>query len=186
VHLDVSVAEEACPLGLAPTSSTTAALALGDALAIALLDARGFTAEDFARSHPGGRLGRRLLVIDDLMHSGEELPVVGEETLLSAALLEMTRKRLGMTAVLDREQRLAGVFTDGDLRRALDRGTDVHTTPIARVMTRSCKTIAPGALAAEALQLMETYKINALLVVDGERHVLGALNMHDLLRAGVL
>lgn len=187
VNLDVSVAQEACPLGLAPTSSTTATLVMGDALAVSLLEVRGFTAEDFARSHPGGRLGRRLLLlIRDIMHTGDAIPAVAEDVLLSQALVEMTRKGLGMTAVLGGDGRLAGIFTDGDLRRVLDRRLDVHATPIAEVMTRNCKTAAPGMLAAEALELMEKHRINALLVVDGERRLLGALNMHDLLRAGVV
>ncbi|MEJ2345119.1 MAG: KpsF/GutQ family sugar-phosphate isomerase [Gammaproteobacteria bacterium] len=187
VRIDVSVHQEACPLGLAPTSSTTATLAMGDALAIALLEARGFTAEDFALAHPGGTLGRRLLLlIEDIMHSGSAIPRVGEAASLSEALLEMTRKGLGMTAVVDEQNRVAGVFTDGDLRRMLDKGMDVHATPITAVMTRDCKTIAPHVLAAEALQLMERHKINALLVTDDERRLIGALNMHDLLRAGVV
>lgn len=187
VRIDVSVHQEACPLGLAPTSSTTATLAMGDALAIALLEARGFTAEDFALAHPGGTLGRRLLLlIEDIMHSGSAIPRVGEAASLSEALLEMTRKGLGMTAVVDEQNRVTGVFTDGDLRRMLDKGMDVHATPITAVMTRDCKTIAPHVLAAEALQLMERHKINALLVTDDERRLIGALNMHDLLRAGVV
>ena len=187
VHLDVSVAQEACPLGLAPTSSTTAALAMGDALAVALLDARGFTREDFARSHPGGRLGRRLLLrIDDLMHTGERLPRVGRDTPLAEALVEMSAKGLGMTAVVDGEERVLGVFTDGDLRRSVDRAVDIHATPVSTVMTAQPKTMAPGALAAEALELMERHRINALLVVDEQQRLLGAVNMHDLLRAGVV
>ena len=186
-NIDVSVDKEACPLGLAPTASTTAALAMGDALAIALLEARGFTAEDFALAHPGGSLGRRLLLrIDDLMHTGERIPQVQEDTPLSRALVEMTRKGLGMTAVLDAGGRVCGVYTDGDLRRTLDRGIDVHTTPISQVMTRNCITVTPGLLAAEALHIMETRKINALLVADAEQRPVGALNMHDLLRAGVV
>ncbi len=187
VHIDVSVPQEACPLGLAPTASTTATLAMGDALAIALLEARGFTAEDFARTHPGGRLGRRLLLlIRDIMHTGEAVPKVREGTLLRDALVEMTRKGLGMTAVVDGEEHVLGIFTDGDLRRALDREVDVHTTPIEAVMTRNCKTVGADLLAAEALQIMEAHKINALLVVEGGERLVGALNMHDLLRAGVL
>jgi arabinose-5-phosphate isomerase len=187
VNLHVGVAQEACPLGLAPTASTTAALAMGDALAVALLQARGFSAEDFARSHPGGRLGRRLLLhIADIMHRGDAIPQVREDVLLSDALVEMTRKGLGMTAVVDVEQRLQGVFTDGDLRRALDRKVDVHRAPISELMTRNGKTVSPEMVAAEALSVMQTHKINALLVLNGERRVIGALNMHDLLRAGVL
>lgn len=187
VHLDVSVAQEACPLGLAPTSSTTAALAMGDALAVAMLDARGFTREDFARSHPGGRLGRRLLLrIDDLMHTGERLPRVDRRTPLAEALVEMSAKGLGMTAVVDERQRVLGVFTDGDLRRSVDRVIDIHATPVSAVMTDRPKTMRPGALAAEALELMERHRINAVLVVDTEHRLLGAVNMHDLLRAGVV
>ncbi len=187
VHLDVSVSQEACPLGLAPTASTTATLAMGDALAVALLEARGFTAEDFARSHPGGRLGRRLLLLtDDVMHTGEQMPRNAPDDLLKAALLEMSRKGLGTTVVVDSENGVLGVFTDGDLRRALDRQVDVHTARVAEVMTRRCKTIAPGTLAAEALQKMQQYKINALPVVNSAGKLTGVLNMHDLLRAGVL
>lgn len=187
VHIDVSVPQEACPLGLAPTSSTTATLAMGDALAVALLEARGFTAEDFARSHPGGRLGRRLLLLtDEVMHTGEQIPRNAPDDLLRDALLEMSRKGLGTTVVVDREDHVLGVFTDGDLRRALDRQVDVHTARVAEVMTRNCKTIAPGSLAAEALQRMQQYKINALPVVNSAGKLAGVLNMHDLLRAGVL
>jgi arabinose-5-phosphate isomerase len=187
VNIDISVEHEACPLGLAPTSSTTATLAMGDALAISLLETRGFTAEDFARSHPGGRLGRRLLLlIKDIMHTGAAIPSVRDSVRLSDALVEMTKKGLGMTAIVDDRQRLSGIFTDGDLRRALDRKVDVHEELISRVMTRNCKTVSPEMLAAEALQVMETYKINALLVVDKGKTVVGALNMHDLLKAGVV
>lgn len=187
VHLNAGVSEEACPLGLAPTASTTASLAMGDALAIALLDARGFTADDFARSHPGGRLGRRLLIyIDDLMHGGDELPNVRLGTPLSQALLEMTRQGLGMTAVSDARDQLVGVFTDGDLRRALDQGVDVHTTPIEAVMTPNPRRLTTGQLAAEALALMEAHSINALLVTNSDGELVGAVNMHDLLRAGVM
>ena len=187
VHIDVSVEKEACPLGLAPTASTTAALAMGDALAVALLESRGFTADDFALSHPGGRLGRRLLLlIRDIMHSGERLPKVGPDVLLVDALMEMSSKGLGMTAVVDDDDHLIGVFTDGDVRRALDNNVDVHHTAIDAVMSKGCKTVGPDDLAAEALRLMETHKINALLVVDDDGHLVGALNMHDLLRAGVV
>lgn len=186
-HLDASVAQEACPLGLAPTASTTAALALGDALAIALLDARGFGEEDFARSHPGGALGRRLLVhVGDLMHSGEALPKVPEKALLTEALLEMSRKGLGMTAVVGDADRLLGLFTDGDLRRALDKTLDIRAARVAEVMTRNPRTIGPDKLAAEAVQIMDQRKINGLLVVDADGRLVGALNMHDLLRAGVV
>jgi arabinose-5-phosphate isomerase len=187
VHIDVSVPQEACPLGLAPTSSTTATLAMGDALAVALLEARGFTAEDFARSHPGGRLGRRLLLLtDDVMHIGEQIPRNAPDDLLRDALLEMSRKGLGTTVVVDREDQVLGVFTDGDLRRALDRQVDVHTAKVAEVMTPRGKTIAPGTLAAEALRMMQEYRINALPVVNSAGKLTGVLNMHDLLRAGVL
>ena len=188
VHLDVSVPAEACPLDLAPTSSTTAALAMGDALAVALLEARGFTAEDFARSHPAGSLGRRLLLhIRDVMHRGNEVPKVRDTATLSEALVEMSRKRLGMTAVVDGDDRLLGLYTDGDLRRTLDDvGIDMRSTTIAEVMTRAPKTIDPEQLAVEAAQLMEAHQINALLVVDADRRVVGALNIHDLLRARVV
>ncbi|MBJ9976160.1 KpsF/GutQ family sugar-phosphate isomerase [Pseudomonas sp. S75] len=187
VNLDASVGQEACPLNLAPTSSTTAALVLGDALAIALLEARGFTAEDFAFSHPGGALGRRLLLkVEDVMHKGDELPQVQRGTLLKDALLEMSRKGLGMTVVMESDGRLAGVFTDGDLRRSLDRSIDVHRTLIDEVMTVHGKTARAEMLAAEALKIMEDHKISALVVVDEQNRPTGALNMHDLLRAGVM
>ncbi|MTW20233.1 KpsF/GutQ family sugar-phosphate isomerase [Allochromatium palmeri] len=187
VDLDISVAMEACPLGLAPTSSTTAALAMGDALAIALLESRGFTAEDFARSHPAGSLGRRLLLhVDDVMHQGVRLPWVALGTSLLDTLEEISRKGLGMSAVVNPDGTLAGVFTDGDLRRTLDRGIDVHQTLVDTVMTRQCATIESGALAVEAVRLMESRAINGLLVVDAKRRLIGALNMHDLLRAGVV
>lgn len=187
-HLDVSVEKEACPLGLAPTSSTTAALAMGDALAVSLLQSRGFTADDFALSHPGGALGRRLLLhVEDIMHSGERVPLVTQTANLSEALQEMTRKSLGMTGVVDSEGRLAGIFTDGDLRRILDHGEiNIQQIMVSEVMSRQCKTTQPRLLAAEALRMMDQFKINALLVVDDEQKVIGALNMHDLLRAGVV
>ncbi|HEX5662376.1 MULTISPECIES: KpsF/GutQ family sugar-phosphate isomerase [unclassified Lysobacter] len=188
VHLDVSVPAEACPLDLAPTASTTASLALGDALAVTLLEARGFTADDFARSHPAGALGRRLLLhITDVMHSGDAVPRVASDTSLSDALVEMSRKRLGMTAVVDADGRLLGLYTDGDLRRTLDdRSVDLRTTRIDDVMTRAPKTIASDALAVEAARMMEAHQINALLVLDDQRRVVGALNIHDLLRARVV
>ena len=187
VHLDVSVPEEACPLHLAPTSSTTASIAMGDALAVALLEARGFTADDFARSHPAGSLGRRLLLhITDVMHSGEELPCVDADASLSQALMEMSRKRLGMTCVVDAAGRLTGLFTDGDLRRALDTDIDVRSARIAEVMTPNPRTISADRLAVEAARLMETHKINGLIVVDAEHRPVGALNIHDLLRARVV
>jgi len=188
IHLDVSVPAEACPLALAPTSSTTASLAMGDALAVALLEARGFTADDFARSHPAGALGRRLLLhITDVMHAGDDVPRIGPDASVSEALVEMSRKRLGMTAVVDAEGRLLGLYTDGDLRRSLDDdAVDLRSTRIDAVMTRSPRTIDAGALAVEAAQLMEAHKINALLVVDDAQRVVGALNIHDLLRARVV
>jgi arabinose-5-phosphate isomerase len=187
VTLDVSVPAEACPLNLAPTASTTATLAMGDALAVAVLEARGFTEEDFARSHPGGALGRRLLLhVEEVMRSGEELPAVGPDTPLSAGLLEMSRKGLGMTTVVDEQRRVLGVFTDGDLRRALDGQIDVHATRMGAVMTPGPKVARPRMLAAEAVHLMETHRITALPVVDEAGVLVGALNVHDLLRAGVM
>jgi arabinose-5-phosphate isomerase len=187
VNLDVSVAKEACPLDLAPTASTTAALVMGDAVAIALLDARGFTAEDFALSHPGGSLGRRLLLhVRDIMHKGDRIPAVAEDAPLRDALMEMTAKGLGMTAVVDTSSHAVGIFTDGDLRRCLDRGIDVRETNISEVMIPGGKRIAPDRLAVDALNLMEENKINALLVIDANQRLCGALNMHDLLRAGVV
>ena len=187
VNLDVSVAKEACPLDLAPTASTTAALVMGDAVAIALLEARGFTAEDFALSHPGGSLGRRLLLhVYDIMHKGDAIPAVTQHASLRDALIEMTTKGLGMTAIVDGEGRAVGIFTDGDLRRCLDRDIDVRAAKIADVMIPGGKHIAPDRLAVEALNLMEEKKINALLIVDHDERLCGALNMHDLLRAGVV
>jgi arabinose-5-phosphate isomerase len=187
VTLDVSVPAEACPLNLAPTASTTATLAMGDALAVAVLEARGFTEEDFARSHPGGSLGRRLLLhVDEVMRTGDELPAVGPDTPLSAGLLEMSRKGLGMTTIVDDARRVIGVFTDGDLRRALDKLVDVHATRMRDVMTANPKMARPRMLAAEAVHLMETYRITALPVVDDAGTLVGALNVHDLLRAGVM
>ena len=187
VNIDVSVEQEACPLGLAPTASTTAALAMGDALAIALLEARGFSAEDFARSHPGGRLGRRLLLhIADVMHTGAHVPRVLAGATVSSALVEMTRSRLGMTAVVDDADRVLGVFTDGDLRRAIENDIDMKRTRIDEVMTRNCVTVAPETLAAQAVHLMQQRAINSLPVVDDTMRLVGALNMHDLLRAGVM
>lgn len=185
-NLDVSVTEEACPLDLAPTSSTTVALVMGDALAIALLEARGFSAEDFAFSHPGGALGRRLLLkVNDIMHTGKEIPIVTPDTKLSDALMEITTKGLGMTTVLDNDHRLLGIFTDGDLRRTLDQNIDIHNTLIAEVMTHSCKTATANMLAAEALAIMDSGKISVLAVVDNDNKPVGALHLHDLLKAGV-
>ena len=187
VHLDISVPAEACPLNLAPTASTTATLAMGDALAVALLKHRGFTEADFARSHPGGALGRRLLLhVSDVMRRGSDLPVVRPETPLTEGLLEMSRKRLGLTAVVDADGRVVGIFTDGDLRRALDRNLDVRATAMADVMTRSPRAIGANELAAEAVLMMEKHAVNGLLVLDGSGRLVGALNVHDLLRAGVM
>ncbi|MES9935296.1 MAG: KpsF/GutQ family sugar-phosphate isomerase [Sedimenticola sp.] len=186
-HIDISVRQEACPLNLAPTSSTTATLAMGDALAVAMLEAKGFTEMDFARSHPGGSLGRRLLLhIGDIMHSGEQIPLVREDADLRDALVEMTNKGLGMTAVVDDQDRLVGIYTDGDLRRTLDTRTDIHSCKVAEVMTRGCKTATADLLAAEGLQIMQENKINALLIVDDNQRLIGAINMHDLLKAGVM
>lgn len=188
IHLDVAVPVEACPLKLAPTSSTTASLAMGDALAVALLEARGFTADDFARSHPAGALGRRLLLhITDVMHVGDDVPKVTPDASISEALMEMSRKRLGMTAVVDGDDRLLGLYTDGDLRRSLDDAqVDLRATRIDAVMTRTPRTIDADALAVEAAQLMEAHQINALLVTSGDGRLVGALNIHDLLRARVV
>ena len=187
VHLDVSVAAEACPLNLAPTASTTATLAMGDAIAVSLLRMRGFTEEDFARSHPGGSLGRRLLTrVADVMHAGDHVPRVTPATTVREGLLEMTQKGLGMTTVVEANGRLCGIFTDGDLRRALDKRIDVHTTRIGDVMTVRCKTIGPQALAADAVRLLEEFRITSLVVTEADQRVVGALNVHDLLRAGVM
>ncbi len=186
-HLCVKVAEEACPLGLAPTASTTAALVMGDALAVALLEARGFSADDFALSHPGGSLGRRLLLrLQDVMHQGEQIPLVPASATIKEALLEISEKGLGMTAVAATDGTLAGIFTDGDLRRLLDLKIDIHQTAIAEVMNRNCITAKPEMLAAEALKIMEQRKINGLIVVSNTNIPVGAMNMHDLLRAGVI
>lgn len=188
IVLDAGVSKEACPLGLAPTTSTTASLALGDALALALLDVRGFSSDDFARSHPGGRLGRKLLVrVTDIMHHGDAVPIVSAQATVIEAMLEITKKRLGMTAVISNvDHTLAGLFTDGDLRRALEKGVDIRTTWISEVMVRNPHTITSDKLAAEAVQYMDKYRINGLLVVDAQRRVVGAFNMHDLFRAGVV
>lgn len=187
-HLDISVEKEACPLGLAPTSSTTATLVMGDALAIALLESRGFTEDDFARSHPGGRLGKRLLLhVEDIMHSGDEIPMVAANTSLTEALVEMSKKGLGMTTIVDKDRKLLGIFTDGDVRRLLDHGDiKISEMTISDVMKKGCKTISKQQLAAEALQLMEANSINSFPVVDENNTVVGALNMHNLLRAGVV
>ena len=187
VSLEIGKSVEACPLGLAPTSSTTATLVLGDALAVALLAARGFTAEDFALSHPGGALGRKLLLrVSDLMHKGDTIPIVQESTLIKDALLEISKKGLGMTAVVNHTGQLTGIYTDGDLRRTLDLELNIRTTPIVQVMSKNPKTIRPQLLAAEAVALMEEKKINGVIVVDDNHQPVGALNMHDLLKAGVV
>jgi len=187
VHLDAAVAQEACPHNLAPTASTTAALALGDALAVALLDARGFTKDDFARSHPRGRLPRQaLLHVSDVMRKGGELPVVAASAPLQDALREMTRGRIGMTAVRDASGKVSGIFTDGDLRRALEKGADHASARVADLMTAGPRVIRADALAAEAVQMMEAHKVNQLLVVDARGELVGALNMHDLFRAKVI
>ncbi|WP_075172825.1 KpsF/GutQ family sugar-phosphate isomerase [Neptunomonas phycophila] len=187
VNLDISVSEEACPLNLAPTSSTTAQLVMGDALAIALLEAKGFTAEDFAFSHPGGSLGRKLLLkVKSIMHAGDDIPTVELGTSVNAALIEVTEKRLGMTTVVDKDGVLVGIFTDGDLRRTLDLNLDLKSTPIEQVMTRQSTTVNEEMLAAEALHIMQTKKINALIACDNQGRPTGALNMHDMLKAGVI
>lgn len=187
VHIDVAVEKEACPLGLAPTSSTTAALVMGDALAVSMLEAKGFTRDDFALSHPGGSLGKHLLLmVNDIMHSGAEVPVIMESAWVSEALLEMTEKKLGMTAVVDQANQVMGVFTDGDLRRMLEKNLDIHSTKILDVMTTSCAVISADVLAAEAMKVMQQKKINALLIIDEHNKLSGALNMHDLIRAGIV
>jgi arabinose-5-phosphate isomerase len=186
-HLDGSVAKEACPMGLAPTTSTTVALVLGDALAMALLDAKGFGEEDFARSHPGGSLGRRLLThVRDIMHSGKEIPAVPQDTMLAEAMLEISRKGLGMTAIVDATQHVLGIYTDGDLRRTLEKRLDFSTTPISAVMSRNPHSITADALAVEAVRMMEERNISQMLVVDADNKLVGALNMLDLLRAKVI
>ena len=187
VYLNVAVDEEACPLNLAPTASTTATLAMGDALAVALLKTRGFTAEDFARSHPSGSLGKRLLLrVDDVMHKGEAVPRVRPEVTLRDGLMEMTAKGLGMTAIVDTGQRAIGIFTDGDLRRALDDGRDIHTTLMRDVACAECKTIGKAALAVEAVRMLEEHGITSLLVIDDHKRLIGALNIHNLFRAGIM
>lgn len=186
-HIDVSVRQEACPLGLAPTSSTTAALAMGDALAVSLLEAKGFTRDDFALSHPGGSLGKRLLLmVSDIMHTGAEIPIVPESALITEALLEMTEKKMGMTVIVDHHGKSVGIFTDGDLRRFLEKNLDVHGTPIGEAMTRNFTAINDDILAAEAMRIMQQKKINALIVNDDARKPIGALSMHDLIHAGIV
>ena len=187
VNIDVSVSKEACPLGLAPTASTTATLAMGDAIAIALLEAQGFGEDDFALSHPGGALGRRLLLhVSEIMHTGDGIPKVSENALLSEALIEMSAKGLGVTTIIDKDEKVVGIFTDGDLRRALDSSIDIKTCLVSDVMTKNGKTIKADSLAASALALMESHSINALVVVDDNEELIGILNMHDLLRAKVV
>lgn len=187
VHLNAAVDKEACPMGLAPTASTTASLALGDALAVALLDAKGFSAENFARSHPGGSLGRRLLtLVSDIMRSGARMPMVSEDAMLSVALMEMSRKGVGMTAIVDEKEVVRGIFTDGDLRRTLEKSLDFGSTPVKSVMSANPRCIGPDSLAVEAVQLMERYNINQMLVVNEQHQLVGALNMHDLLHAKVI
>lgn len=187
INLDVSVSKEACPHDLAPTSSTTVALVMGDALAVALLQARGFTAEDFALSHPGGSLGRRLLLhVSDIMHTGDSIPKVTDTATVSEALLEMSKKGLGMTAITDKENRVLGIYTDGDLRRSLDKNINVHKTPISDVMTKNCRTTTANELAAAIVKIMDEHSINGFLVTDENNKLIGALNMHDILRAGIV
>lgn len=187
VHLNAAVDREACPMNLAPTASTTAALALGDALAVALLDAKGFGAEDFARSHPGGSLGRRLLThVHDIMRTGDKVPFVSESATLGEAILEISRKGVGMTAIVNSTHNVIGIYTDGDLRRTLAKNLDLNATPIKEVMSANPRCIEAGHLAAEAVQLMEQYNINQMLVVDEQNKLVGALNMHDLLHAKVI
>jgi arabinose-5-phosphate isomerase len=186
LNIDISVPKEACPLGLAPTSSTTATLVMGDAIAVALLEVRGFTAENFALFHPGGSLGKRLLLrIRDLMRTGPQIPSVSEDHSVREALVEMTQKNLGMTSVLDENQKVVGIYTDGDLRRTLHRNLDLNSTLIKTVMTPTCKTISSNLLAIEALQIMETHKITSLLVVDEQHNLIGIAHLHDLLNAGL-
>ena len=187
VHIDVSVEKEACPLGLAPTSSTTAALVMGDALAMALLEKRGFTEQDFALSHPGGALGRRLLLrVNEIMHKDNEIPIIPKDASLKEALVEMTQKKLGMTTIVNEDGELIGIFTDGDVRRALDKNVDVHQTPIYEVMSKNPKTIPNEMLAAEALSIMENFKITSLIIVNEEKKPLGIIHIHNILKAGII
>lgn len=187
IHLDAGIEKEACPLGLAPTASTTAALAMGDAIAIALLVTRGFSKDDFALSHPGGSLGKRLLLkIDDLMRTDIAIPKVTTDANLGSSLIEMSSKRLGMTTVVDNDNKLIGIYTDGDLRRSLDKNIDIHKTKIAEVMSSNCKTISIGTLAYEALRIMEKHEITSLVVLDDNEKVIGVIHLHDILKAGVM
>lgn len=187
VVLNIGVDQEACPLGLAPTTSTTATLVMGDALAIALLDSKGFTKEDFANSHPGGALGKKLLLkIDHIWQTGAAVPMVNEKISIKEALFEVTEKKLGMTCIVDNEGMLVGIYTDGDIRRTLNKQIDIHTTSIAEVMTKNYKTIQAGMLAAEALSIMQEYKITSLVVTDERKNPYAIVHMHDLLRSGVV
>jgi arabinose-5-phosphate isomerase len=187
VNLDISVEKEACPLGLIPTSSTTIALVMGDALAITLLESRGFTKHDFALSHPGGILGRRLLLyIDDLMHTGDAVPKVRENTVLSNALIEMTTKKLGMTAIVNKDNQLVGIFTDGDLRRAIEKKINIHTAKIADLMTKNCKTVSLGTLAFDALKIMEQHNITSLVVKNKHDDMVGVVHIHNILKSGIM
>jgi len=187
INIDISVEKEACPLGLAPTSSTTATLVMGDALAISLLQKRGFTAEDFALSHPGGTIGRRLLLrVNDIMHTGDNIPKVDYNAFIKTALAEITQKKLGMTTVIGENNELAGIFTDGDVRRAFDSNADVYKTTIHSIMTKNPKVISPSTLAVEALNMMETYKITSLIITNEKNYPVGIVHLHDLLRAGVV
>ncbi len=187
INLDVGVSKEACPHDLAPTSSTTVALVMGDALAVALLQARGFTAEDFALSHPGGALGKRLLLhVADIMHTEERIPSVNESATVSKALLEMSKKGLGMTAIVDAQNRVLGIYTDGDLRRSLDKNINIHDTVISKVMTKNCRTTTAAELAASMVKIMDDKGINGFLVTDEKNKLIGAFNMHDILRAGIV
>jgi len=187
INIDVSVEKEACPLGLAPTCSTTAALVMGDALAISLLEQRGFTAEDFALSHPGGTLGRRLLLrVDEIMHTGNAIPKVDLNAFLKTALVEMSEKKLGMTTVINQQNELAGIFTDGDLRRAFDNDADIHKTAIHQIMSKNPKVIRSDTLAAKALNMMEAHKITALIITNEQNHPVGVVHLHDILRAGLV
>ncbi|PCI06976.1 MAG: D-arabinose 5-phosphate isomerase [Gammaproteobacteria bacterium] len=187
INLDVSVSKEACPHDLAPTSSTTVALVMGDALAVALLQARGFTAEDFALSHPGGSLGKRLLLhVTDIMHTEDRIPSVHESATVSEALLEMSRKGLGLTAIVDNKNKVLGIYTDGDLRRSLDKNIDVHKAKISEVMTKNCRTTSADELAASIVKIMDDHGINGFLVTDESNTLIGAFNIHDILRAGIM
>jgi len=186
VHIDVGVDEEACPMNLSPTASTTGALAMGDAIAVALLEKRGFSVEDFAKSHPGGSIGKKLLLlVQDIMHTDEEIPIVLQEHKLALGLIEMTEKALGMTAITNKKEELVGIFTDGDLRRTLEANVDIQTTLMSEVMTKNCITVKPNLLAVKAVEIIQENKITSLVVVE-ENKIVGALNIHDLFLAGVM